>query len=104
MPAELPAELEKAVLKLTIRHPHIGKNIRLMWGTSKFLDYLNSLLYDKRPGRMGFQRYILITLMQLHVAHEKLFPVQDKSVPAQTEPARPKEGENTFSWDHFLKS
>lgn len=95
----IPAEFVQAFLKLSIRHPHIGKNIKQKWGTDECIDYLNSLLYDKRPGRMGFQRYILVTLMQLHLAHEKLFPVPDKSMSLQTEPEKPKEGGGSFHWD-----
>lgn len=100
MPAQIPAEFEKAFLKLSIRHPHIGKNITQVWGTGKLLEYLDSLLYDKRPGRMGFQRYILVILMQLHVAHEKLFP-QYQRPRKQPEPAISHDRAHGFGWDEI---
>ena len=65
--------------------PHIGKNIRLLWGQPEFALYLGKLMADTRNGqRRGFPDDVHDSMLRLLEQHDRDFPRRDA-------PANPKD-------------
>ena len=62
--------------------PHIGKNIRLLWGHPEFAMYMDKLMADTRNGsRKGFPD-------DVHDAMLRLLQQHDRDFPRKTEPPK----------------
>lgn len=65
--------------------PHIGKNIRLLWGHPEFVLYMAKLMGDTRNGeRRGFPDDVHDSMLRLLEQHDSDFP-------RKPEPANPKD-------------
>ena len=57
------------------RHPHIGGNIKVLWGMPGFQKYIQDLFLDTRGGtREGFASDVSVALFRLSSLHDELFP------------------------------
>ena len=58
------------------RHfPHIGRQLRVLWGGQDFSEYVNRLLTDTRGGtRQGFPSEVALALFKLIQEHDREFP------------------------------
>jgi CheY-like chemotaxis protein len=54
--------------------PHVGQRLLQTWGGADFVNYMDSLLHDKRFGRRGFPGGILWNLTELSELHSAVFP------------------------------
>lgn len=55
--------------------PHIGKNIRLLWGHPEFALYIAKLMADTRNGqRKGFPDDVHDSMLRLLERHDRDFP------------------------------
>jgi hypothetical protein len=55
--------------------PHIGKNIRLLWGHPEFALYMGKLMADTRNGqRRGFPDDVHDSMLRLLEQHDRDFP------------------------------
>lgn len=55
--------------------PHIGKNVRLLWGHPEFALYMAKLMADTREGtRRGFPDDVQDSMMRLLEQHDRDFP------------------------------
>lgn len=59
---------------LATRHPHIVKNLRILWGTKECKEYLEGLITPSRPNRQGFEFQILIEILDFAEQHKQEFP------------------------------
>lgn len=58
--------------------PHIGKNIRLLWGHPEFSMYVSKLMADTRNGqRRGFPDDVHDAMLRLLAQHDRDFPRKD---------------------------
>lgn len=61
------------------RHPHIGEQIKTLWGKSRCNTFMNDLFNDTRgAARKGFTEEVALALFRLMQEHEKEYP--DKPV------------------------
>ena len=57
------------------RHPHIGEQIKALWGKSQCNTFMNDLFNDTRSAaRKGFTEEVALALFRLMQEHEKEFP------------------------------
>lgn len=57
------------------RHPHIARNIAMMWGSVDLHDYLMGLFNDTRDGtRRGFEQNVASAIFRLLHLHGEKFP------------------------------
>ena len=62
--------------------PHIGKNIRLLWGHPEFALYMGKLMADTREGhRQGFPDEVHDSLMRLIAQHDSEHPPRPEPPP-----------------------
>ena len=55
--------------------PHIGKNIRLLWGHPELVTYVEKLMADTRNGqRRGFPDDVHDSILRLVERHDREFP------------------------------
>lgn len=56
------------------KYRHVFNNLELFWGTKDFSPYLNSLMFIDRKDRAGFEPAVISEMLELHTAHDKVFP------------------------------
>jgi len=66
--------LNKNLLVLHTKFPHIGKSVEIFWGHKEFSEYIVGLLSDKRVGRQGFPTDVMDALIALQRLHDRMFP------------------------------
>lgn len=58
--------------------PHVGKNIRLLWGHPELVTYIDKLLADTRNGqRRGFPDDVHDSMLRLLEQHDRAFPQRE---------------------------
>ncbi|WP_342128538.1 hypothetical protein [Hydrogenophaga sp. OTU3427] len=56
-------------------HPHIGTQLKALWGKPEFVSYMKSLTSDTRDGaRHGFRGEVFFALHSLSEQHTQAYP------------------------------
>lgn len=74
----IPAFIAHDVSLILDRSPEIGNKIKQMWGTVDLNLYLNSLVFDERGGRHGFNEPMASALFKVYEAHRTLVPAMSR--------------------------
>lgn len=65
----LPPDIAKDVALVHVHYPTISEKITQLWGTSEFIGFLDSILFDERGNRQGFPADTASALLRLYKNH-----------------------------------